>query len=375
MVSGVLYGETVDYTKRLERAVSGAERAAIDALLITPGADLRYLIGYDAVALERLTCLVLSPTSAPILLVPELERLAAAASHAGDAGVEIRTWSETDDPFAIIATHLGQTKRLALDDRMWAAKALAFQRAFPNGDFVPAGSVINPLRMHKTADEIVALRQAGAAIDSVHARVPSLLRPGRTERDVAADIGEAILDAGHVRVDFIIVASGPNGASPHHEVSNRRMEAGDVVVVDIGGTMPSGYRSDCTRTYSLGRPDAQFLEWYAVLESAQAAGVAAVRPGVTCAALDAVPRDALAAQGIGDLFIHRTGHGIGLETHEEPYLVVGNDLKVAPGMAFSVEPGFYAEGRFGARIEDIVVCTEDGVEALNTRPHALIEVD
>jgi Xaa-Pro aminopeptidase len=375
MVTGVLYGDAVDYKVRLDRAVTGARQAGIDALLITPGADLRYLIGYDAVPLERLTCLVLGVDSAPLLLVPELERLAAEASHATTAGITVQTWSETDDPFSIIAAQLGNVQQLALDDRMWAVKALAFQRAFPTCTFAPAGTVINRLRMHKSPDEVAALRDAGAAIDTVHARVPSLLAPGRTERDVAADIGELILESGHVRVDFIIVASGPNAASPHHEVSDRRIEVGDVIVVDIGGTMPSGYRSDCTRTYSVGRPDTQFLEWYEVLQAAQAAGVAAVQPGVTCESLDAVPRQTLATAGIADLFIHRTGHGIGLETHEEPYLVSGNELRVEPGMTFSVEPGFYAEGRFGARIEDIVVCTDDGVEALNTRPHELIEVN
>ena len=370
----MVYGEAVEYRDRVQRAIAAAAAADIDALLITPGADLRYLIGYDAVPLERLTCLTLSVDRPALLLVPALELLAAEASEARGAGIEIRTWSETEDAFAAIAAHIGNPRRLALDDRMWAAKALAFQRAMPEANYVPAGQVLNPLRMHKGPDEIDALRAAGAAIDLVHERVPGLLRAGRTEREVAADIGEAILEVGHVRVDFIIVASGPNAASPHHDVSDRIIQKGDVVVVDIGGTMPSGYRSDCTRTYSIGQPPAQFHEWYDVLEAAQVAGVAAVRPGRTCADLDAVPRSVLTEAGIGDLFIHRTGHGIGLETHEEPYLVAGNELCVAPGMAFSVEPGFYAPGQFGARIEDIVVCTADGVETLNNRPRQLIEV-
>lgn len=364
----------MDYVDRLAQAAARAKKQGIDALMITPGADLRYLIGYDAVALERLTCLVVPANGDPILLVPALERLAAQASGAADAGVLIRTWNETDDPFAIIGQHIGAVDTMAVDDRMWAVKALAFRAAFPKAEQVPAGLVLGPMRIRKTAHEIAALTRASAAIDEVHAQVPTFLRPGRTEREVAADIGEAILAAGHVRVDFIIVGSGPNGASPHHDVSDRVLTSGDAVVVDIGGTMADGYRSDCTRTYSLGTPDAQFREWYAVLEEAQAEGVAAVRPGVTCASLDAIPREVLTDAGIGDLFIHRTGHGIGLETHEDPYLVTGNNLVVEPGMAFSVEPGFYAPGRFGARIEDIVVCTPTGVEALNHRPHELIEV-
>jgi Xaa-Pro aminopeptidase len=370
----VLYRDRVDYADRLERAATGAKDLGIDALLITPGADLRYLIGYDAVPLERLTCLVVPSAGQPLLLVPELEFLAAQASGAPESGVAIRTWGETDDPFAIIGRHVGTLDTMAVDDRMWAVKALAFQAAFPGTTQVAAGRVLGPMRIRKTPAEIAALTRAAAAIDTVHAQVPTFLRPGRSEREVAADIGEAILAAGHVRVDFIIVGSGPNGASPHHEVSERVLQPGDAIVVDIGGTMPDGYRSDCTRMYSLGTPDPQFMEWYAVLESAQAAGVAAVQPGVTCADLDAVPRDLLASAGIGDLFIHRTGHGIGLETHEDPYLVAGNDRVVQPGMVFSVEPGFYAPGRFGARIEDIVVCTADGVEPLNHQPHGLIEV-
>lgn len=372
--ANVLYRETVDYRNRVERAQRGAAEAGIDALLVTPGADLRYLIGYDAVPLERLTCLVLPSAREPFLLVPQLEELAARASAAGELGLAIRTWSETEDPYRIIESALPKSERLAVDDRMWAAKALAFQSAFPSTEFALAGQVLNPLRMHKSSDEIAALERAGAAIDAVHAQVPNFLAPGRTEREVAADIGEAILAAGHVRVDFIIVGSGPNGASPHHEVSDRVLVMGDPVVVDIGGTMPDGYRSDCTRTYALGTPDAQFLEWYEILLQAQARGVAAVRPGVTCSGIDGVTRAYMTEAGIGDLFIHRTGHGIGLETHEDPYLVHGNDLTVDTGMAFSVEPGFYAPERFGARIEDIVVCTKDGVRSFNHQPHTLIEV-
>jgi Xaa-Pro aminopeptidase len=370
----VLYRETVDYEQRVTRAQRGAAQSGIDAFLITPGADLRYLIGYDAVPLERLTCFVLPAAGDPFLLVPQLEELAARASAAGDLGFRIQTWSETDDPFRIIESALPKRDCLAVDDRMWAAKALAFQSAFPSAAFTLAGTVLNPLRMQKSAEEIAALERAGAAIDSVHAQVPNFLAPGRSEREVAADIGEAILNAGHVRVDFIIVGSGPNGASPHHEVSDRVLQVGDPIVVDIGGTMPDGYRSDCTRTYALGTPETQFLEWYEILLEAQARGVAAVQPGVTCAGIDAVTREYMSAAGIGDLFIHRTGHGIGLETHEDPYLVQGNELRVDSGMAFSVEPGFYAPDRFGARIEDIVVCTENGVRSLNHRPHTLIEV-
>jgi Xaa-Pro aminopeptidase len=230
--------------------------------------------------------------------------------------------------------------------------------------------------MRKDAAEIDALRKAGAAIDRVHARVGEWLRPGRTEAEVGADIAAAIVEEGHAQADFVIVGSGPNGASPHHDVSDRVIERGDVVVVDIGGPIPEGYNSDSTRTYAVGEPrDADVAATYGVLQEAQRAAVAAVRPGVTAESIDAAARDLISEAGFGEQFIHRTGHGIGLDVHEEPYIIKGNDLLLEPGMAFSVEPGIYQPGRWGARIEDIVVVTEDGVEPFNRRPHDLVVLD
>jgi Xaa-Pro aminopeptidase len=236
-----------------------------------------------------------------------------------------------------------------------------------------AGEVLRDLRLRKSPAEIEALRRAGAALDAVHARMAEWLRPGRTEAEVAADIAAAMRETGHETVDFTIVASGPNGASPHHHTSARVIERGDPVVVDIGGTTADGYCSDCTRTYVAGGdapPD--FLEYYDVLREAQLAGVAAVKPGVAASAVDAAGRDLLTAAGFGAEFLHRTGHGIGLDGHEEPYLVAGNELPLEPGMAFSIEPGVYRAGRHGARIEDIVVCTDDGAQRLNTLPTELV---
>ena len=227
--------------------------------------------------------------------------------------------------------------------------------------------------MRKSAAEVAALREAGEAIDRVHARVPGWLRPGRTEREVGLQIADAILAEGHDTVDFVIVGSGPNAASPHHEVSDRIFQPGDAVVVDIGGTMPSGYCSDCTRTYAIGEPPAEFTAYYKVLQDAQEAACAAVRPGVTAESVDAAAREPITAAGYGASFIHRTGHGIGLEGHEDPYIVAGNSEALEPGMAFSVEPGIYP-GPHGARIEDIVVCTADGYQRLNHAPRELVVV-
>ena len=344
----------------------------VDVMLLTPGADLRYLTGYDAKPLERLTCLVLPADGDPVLIVPALEVLAAEAADVASIGLDIASWGETQDPWAIVASLAGQARHVALDDRMWAEKVLAARWALPRAEQRLAGGVVHPMRMRKDAAEVAALLAAGAAIDRVHAMVGEILRPGVSEREVGARITEAILESGHERVDFVIVASGPNGASPHHSVSDRVLQSGDVVVVDIGGTMPSGYCSDCTRTYALGEPGGDFMRRYSALRQAQADAVAAVRPGVSAESLDAVARSVLADSGLGELFIHRTGHGIGLETHEDPYLVSGNSVVIEPGMAFSIEPGFYDVGVHGARIEDIIICTADGSISANQRSHELI---
>jgi Xaa-Pro aminopeptidase len=362
------------YPRQRLAAVADAVRAAgLGALLLTPGPDLRYVTGYDAKQLERLTCLAIPATGDPFLVVPGLELKAAMASPAGALGVETVPWGEAEDAFAIVSKRLGDLETVALSDRMWALNVLRFRDAFPGARQVLASTVLTGLRVRKSAVEVAALREAGAAIDRVHAQVPGWLRPGVTERQVGAKIAEAILAEGHVHVDFVIVGSGPNAASPHHDVSDRELRRGDVVVVDIGGTMPSGYCSDCTRTYAIGEPPADFTAYYAVLREAQEAACAWVRPGVTAESVDAAARDIIAASGYGDWFIHRTGHGIGLESHEDPYIVAGNAIPLAPGMAFSVEPGIYP-GPHGARIEDIVVCTGNGAERLNNVPRDLVIV-
>lgn len=359
--------------QRLDRARDLAAAAGIDALLVTPGADLRYLTGYAAKPLERLTCLVVPVAGTPFLVAPNLE---VAAAEAAGVELEIVGWNETDDPFAILAARLGDVGRLALDDEMWASRVLALRDTLPTVEQVLAGPVLTELRMRKDPAEIDALRDAGAAIDRVHSRMAEWLRPGRTEREVGHDIARAIIDEGHETVDFVIVGSGPNGASPHHEVSDRVIEVGDPVVVDIGGTTPAGYCSDCTRNYLAGGSvPTRYAEAYTVLHEAQAAQRAYARPGVTAESIDRVGRDVITAAGYGELFIHRTGHGIGTQTHEEPYIVEGNDRVLEPGMAFSIEPGIYHPGQFGARIEDIAVCTADGLEVLNDTERQLVVLD
>ncbi|MFV2100905.1 M24 family metallopeptidase [Micromonospora sp. LOL_024] len=360
--------------RRLASAQRATAAAGLDALLLSPGSDLRYLTGYDAHAGERLTLLVLPAEGEPTLIVPALERPAAEASPAPGTGVRIVDHTDGADPYPLVTAALGgPVGAVGLADRMWAEQVLALGATLPAARQRLASEVLRDLRIHKSPAEITALAEAGAAIDAVHARMGQWLRPGRTEVEVAADIAAAIRAAGHVTVDFVIVAAGPNGASPHHGTGDRPIGAGEPVVVDIGGTMPSGYRSDCTRTYVAGgRPPDEFGDYYAVLRDAQRAAVAAVRPGVSAGAVDTVAREPIAAAGYGDAFLHRTGHGIGLDGHEDPYLVAGNARPLAAGMAFSVEPGIYLAGRHGARIEDIVVCTTDGVRRLNTTSTELI---
>jgi Xaa-Pro aminopeptidase len=365
---------------RLDRAAAAAAAAGLSALLLTPGPDLRYLTGYDANQLERLTCLVVPATGLdgtgagqPCLIVPRLELPAAQASPAGGLGLEMIAWDETADPYVLVAKQLGvgATDTVGLSDRAWALMVLRFRAAMPGVRQELASVALRTLRMRKSAAEVAALRAAGEAIDRVQARVPGLLRAGRTERQVAADIADAIVEEGHARADFAIVASGPNAASPHHEASDRELRRGDAVVVDIGGTMPSGYCSDCTRTYVIGEPPPEFAAYYRVLREAQQAACDAVRPGVSAEAVDAAAREPIAAAGYGEFFLHRTGHGIGLECHEDPYIVSGNTEPLEPGMAFSIEPGIYP-GPHGARIEDIVVCTARGVERLNNATRDLV---
>jgi Xaa-Pro aminopeptidase len=363
---------------RLHSARDVAAELGLDLIVATPGSDLRYLCGYSAHAMERLTALAVPARGEPFLVVPRLEAPMVGASPAGALGLQVVAWDETDDAFDVLAREvslrLGRAPaRVAVGNRTWAEHALGVQRALPGATLELAAPVVDRLRTVKNAAEIEELVAAGAAIDRVHARMAGILRVGRTEAEVGADIAAAILEEGHVGVDFTIVGSGPNGASPHHDVSDRVIGAGDVVVVDIGGETATGYRSDCTRTYAVGeQPGAEVLEWYGVLQEAQAAASAAVRPGVPAQEIDAVARRVITDAGWGEYFIHRTGHGIGLDTHEAPYIVEGNQTALVPGMAFSVEPGIYLPGRCGARIEDIVVCTENGVRTLNGGPRELV---
>jgi len=366
------------YAGRLTRAAAAAQRGGLDGLLIGVGSDLRYLTGYEAMPLERLTMLVVTPDGPPSLIVPRLERGAAEAGVRMD--LEIRTWGETDDPYALGVDGLPRHGRVGVSDTMLAMHLLRLQDVLgADASFVPASTVLRDLRMVKDDDEVALLRLAAEAADRVVAGIAAGPLLGRTEDDVAREVRDRLIAEGHEAAHFAIVGAGPNSASPHHEASDRVIRAGEPIVLDIGGTL-GGYGSDITRTLWVtggdpgNGPDERFLALFDVLFRAQAVGTAAVGPGVTCASVDAAARRVIDDAGYGEAFFHRTGHGIGLEGHEDPYLVAGNDLPLRAGMAFSVEPGIYFPGQYGARIEDIVVCGDDGPVVLNQAPRDLYVV-
>jgi Xaa-Pro aminopeptidase len=345
----------------------------LDVLLLSVGADLPYFTGYEAMPLERLTMLVLPVDGDATLVVPRLE--APRVVEQPDV-FAILPWDETENPIEIVAGLAKGATTAAIGDHTWARFLVDLLAELPATTFRRGSTVTGPIRARKDAAEIAALRAAGAAADRVAAQLHAGEIPlvGRTEAQVSADISNRLKAEGHERVNFAIVAAGANAASPHHEAGRRVIERGEVVLCDFGGKL-AGYCSDITRCVSLGEPSAQVAEAYAVLLEAQQAAVRSALVGTTCEAVDGVARRIITDGGYGERFIHRTGHGIGVEEHEDPYIVAGNATSLAPGHAFSVEPGIYVSGSFGLRLEDIVVATDAGPEALNHADHALVVVD
>jgi len=362
------------FSERSARVRERMGELGVDVLLLSVGPDLPYLTGYEAMPLERLTMLVLPRDGDATLVVPALE--APRVVERPDL-FALRTWDETDDPIAIVADLVGPAATASIGDRTWARFLIDLQSARPSTRFRRSDEVLGPLRAAKDAAEIAALRAAGAAADRVATALQSgeIALVGRTEAEVSADLGRRLLAEGHHRVNFAIVAAGANAASPHHEPGARVIEAGEAVLCDFGGTMLGpdgvGYCSDITRCVHIGEPPAELAEVYAVLQTAQQAAVDAAVLGTPCEEIDAAARRIIADAGWGEQFIHRTGHGIGIEAHEDPYIVSGNAAPLEAGHAFSVEPGIYVSGRFGFRLEDIVVAAPDGPDPLNRVDHGL----
>ncbi len=360
-----------DFAARMRRAAEQAQAAGLTGLLVAPGPDLFYLTGYAPVAItERLTLLVLQAGREPAMIVPVLERLDAERAPSA-AAIALTDWTDGSDPFAAAAPLLDPAGRYAISDAAWALQLLGLQGALPQTRFVAMTAALPMLRAVKDAAELGRLEAAGAAADACFEAMLGVSFAGRKETEVAADLADLLIGHGHSQVDFTVVGSGPNGANPHHEAGDRTIEAGDMVVLDFGG-LKDGYGSDTSRTVHVGtQPTDEERAVYDVVRAAQQAGFEAVRPGATCQDVDRAARRVIADAGYGELFIHRTGHGIGLTTHEPPYIIEGETHELEPGMCFSIEPGIYVPGSLGVRIEDIVTVTRDGGRRLNNTTREL----
>jgi D-alanyl-D-alanine dipeptidase len=354
----------------MARVVDDAERVGLDGLIITPGPDLVWLTGYRPTAItERLTMLVLLTDRPPTLLVPALERPDAESAE-GAASVAVVTWSDGTDPYETARGLLDDRGRYGISDAAWAMHLLGLQQMLPRAGYRSLTQCLPMMRAVKDSSELDRLASAGRAADATYEEIIRLRFEGRRENEVAADLARLLRQFGHEQVDFTVVGSGPNGANPHHEAGDRVIEKGDAVVLDFGGLM-YGYGSDTTRTVCVGEPTSEIRTVHSVVREAQQAAFEAVRPGATCQGIDRVARAVIEAAGYGKEFIHRTGHGIGVTTHEPPYIVEGEEQTLQPGMCFSIEPGIYLSGRFGVRIEDIVAVTDDGGRRLNDTDHGL----
>jgi Xaa-Pro aminopeptidase len=361
------------YASRIERVRAAMADRGVDVTIVSVGHDLPYLTGYQAMPLERITLLVVPRDGEATLLVPQLEARRVVEQPGAFTTVP---WAEGSDPIATAAALIGSAATVAVGDQMWARFLVELLPWLPHTKFTRAVEVVGALRIVKDAAEIAALQAAADAADRVAAQLHAGDIPlaGRAEAAVSADISARLIAEGHDKVNFAIVASAANAASPHHHASSKVIEPGEIVLCDFGGTM-NGYCSDITRCVHLGDPPADIAEAYAVLHEAQAAAVAAGTVGTPAEEVDRVARRIIADAGFGEYFIHRTGHGIGMEEHEDPYIIEGNSLPLAPGHAYSVEPGIYIGGRWGMRLEDIVVATADGPRALNCADHRLVTLD
>ena len=360
------------YQDRLARAQAELDRQGVDFLMVGISSDLYYLYGYLGHASERLTMLILPRTGKAAVVVPKLESpLLAERRELAD----LLIWEETEAPTALAASFVGDAagKTIAVNDHLYSSFLLKLQAAAPGATWVSANDTLKALRMIKDAREVELLHEAGRRTDVAWEEFIRSPLSGQTETEVMQRLAELTRAQG-LKVGFGICASGPHAASPHHHTGDRVIQQGDSVVFDWGGTL-EGYTSDVTRTVHVGEPSEEFRTVYQIVLEANQAALDAVKPGAACQDVDRAARKVITDAGYGDAFLHRTGHGLGLDVHEEPYLLEGNTMPLAAGMVFSDEPGIYLAGRFGVRIEDAVVCTESGGMRLNEATRDLIVVD
>jgi len=357
-----------DYERRFRRCQAALRDAGAAGTVLFPGSNLRYVTGFAGDPGERYLLCLLPAEGDPAFVAPALygEQLRAETWLS-----DVRTYADDEDPRGLLrttATDLDLARgHLLLDPAMHARFVFGLRGALPDATFGLAESLFGRLRARKDETELDALRRAAALTDGVVEEIRALDAVGSTERDLADEIEAALTAAGGEELAFeVVVAAGGNGARPHHSPSDRVIEAGDPVVLDFGARV-EGYPSDQTRTvvYGDADPSEAFQEAFEAVRDAHRAGVEAVEPGIEAGTVDRAARSVLEDRGYGEAFIHRTGHGVGLDVHEEPYIVAGSDRELKPGTVFSVEPGVYLGGEFGVRIEDLVAVTADGCERLN----------
>ena len=361
------------YAERLQRAQNELQARDLDVLLVGPGSDLFYLLGFNAHLSERLNLLIIPKTGKPSYIAPVLE--APLVANKSDL-VTIHAWAETESPSDLVAKVLAAQPgtTLAVGDQLWSVFLLRLQAAIPGGDWKSSNDVMRALRMSKDAYEIERLTEVSRLTDEAWGEfIEGGPITGLTEKQTMSRLAELTKAKGLGEV-WGICASGPNAASPHHHTGDRVLQQGDSVIFDWGGIL-DGYHSDITRTVFIGAPTDEQRKVYDIVMRANQATFDAVKPGVPCEDLDKAARTVITEAGYGPAFLHRVGHGLGLDVHEEPYLVGGNTMPLTVGMCFSDEPGIYLEGNFGVRIEDAVICTETGAKRLNKASREITVMD
>jgi Xaa-Pro aminopeptidase len=366
------------FDARIDACQRRLERVDADLVVCFPSPNLTYLTGFSESPSERHLLLFVPRRGEATIVAPAMY-----AEQLDGLADDVRLWDDDADPLAAVDGALSATLEtdapsILLDDRMWTTFNHDLRALRPDADFGLASAVLEPLRVRKDEVELEALRRAGALADRVSTEIRSRgeVLVGLTEAALASEIDRLLTADGGIEPAFeTIVAAGPNGARPHHHAGEHEIRAGEPIVLDFGAfvaadldTGTARYPGDQTRTIVVGEPQADYERVHDVVTEAQQAAVDAVEPGVAAGEIDRVARSVIEDAGYGDAFVHRTGHGVGLEVHEAPYIVGGNDRELEPGMVFSVEPGVYLEGRFGVRIEDLVVVTDEGCERLNDSP-------
>jgi Xaa-Pro aminopeptidase len=353
--------------RHIERIRDELARAGADALWVHPSVGFTYLTGLRPLALERPTALVILAGGglrvlAPQMLAPELERI---------EGADLSRWSDGEGPHAAIARVLDGAARCLVDPGLPAGTMFALRAARPGLEIELDPGILAGLRRRKEHDELELLRAAGREADDAIAWLAGLELPGRTERALALELQVRFLSRGVDPYSGYVVATGANAALPHHETGDTPIAAGAPLLTDFGCTV-SGYYSDITRVFLPDAPETELAEAWAVVCAAHDAVIAGLEPGLPCSEADRLARTVIDAAGYGERFVHRTGHGVGLEVHEEPYLRAGSHDLLEAGNVFSVEPGIYVPGRFGLRYENLVHLGADGPELLNASPRALL---